>query len=313
MDFSQIFSVEAIEQNVLPFLLGVGATGLRFVALLVAAVVLSRVLSRVVGGVIARLLAVDPREGKVAAEEDRKRVETLRTVAGRATRIAVWTVALVMALGEIGFQVAPLLASAGVAGIAIGFGAQNLVRDFLAGFFMLIENQLRVGDSVVINGQGGSVEQLNLRTTVLRDFSGSVHVIPNGAITQLANRTYEFSYYVFDVGVAYKEDVDRVMRVMKEVADELQTDEEFGEMILAPMEVLGLDRFADSAVIVKSRIQTLPIKQWAVGREYNRRLKMRFDAEKIEFPFPHRTVVIRGEDRDDDLRKLIREEMGKAQ
>ena len=226
--------------------------------------------------------------------------------------IAIWAVAGVMALSEIGFNVGPLLAGAGVAGIAVGFGAQNLVRDFFAGFFLLTENQIRVGDVAVVNGQGGLVEQINLRTTILRDVSGDVHIFPNGAITQLTNKTREFSFYVFDVGVAYKEDIERVIQVMTTVAEELKEDPEVGKLMLEPIQVFGLDKFADSAIVVKARIKTTPNQQWTVGRAFNLQLKKRFDAEKIEFPFPHRTVIIRSENQEDEIRKLVKDELAKA-
>jgi small conductance mechanosensitive channel len=156
--------------------------------------------------------------------------------------------------------------------------------------FLLVENQIRVNDVVVINGTGGLVEEINLRTTVLRSLDGTVHIFPNGAITSLSNMTREYSYYVFDVGVAYKEDTDRVVEVLREVGRELREDPEYAPLILEPLEVLGLDKFADSAVIIKARIKTLPVQQWKVGREMNRRIKKRFDELGIEIPFPHMSL-----------------------
>jgi small conductance mechanosensitive channel len=197
-----------------------------------------------------------------------------------------------MALREIGFDITPILAGAGVIGLAVGFGAQNLVRDVISGFFILIENQIRVNDVAVINGTGGLVEEINLRTTVLRSQDGVVHVFPNGSITTLSNMTREFSFYVFDIGVAYKEDTDRVAEVLREIAEEMRRDQRFAPVILEPLEVLGVDRFADSAVMVRARIKTQPIQQWNVGREMNRRIKKRFDELGIEIPFPHRSVHI---------------------
>lgn len=298
------FSVEA--------LLELGAKGFRFVLILALAAIFSRIIARVVGEVVARVTAHNSDDDPLHALEAKKRADTLTSVASRTASIALWIVAIVMALSEIGFDVGPLLAGAGVAGIAVGFGAQNLVRDFFAGFFLLTENQIRIGDVAVINGQGGFVEQINLRTTVIRDFAGDVHIIPNGAITQLANRTREYSFYVFDIGVAYKEDVDRVIRVMGEVGAELQKDETVGNWILEPIQIVGLDQFADSAIMIKARIKTSPIQQWNVGRAYNRLLKIRFDQEKIEFPFPHRTVFMHNEQNEDQLRKLVQEEIKKA-
>ena len=293
-------------------ILELGAKGFRFVLILALAALLSRIVARLVGELVARLAVDDGRGDSMRALESKKRADTLTNVASRTVTIAIWAVAIVMALSEIGFNVGPLLAGAGVAGIAVGFGAQNLVRDFFARFFLLTENQIRVGDVAVINGQAGLVEKINLRTTILRDVAGEVHVFPNGAITQLTNKTREYSFYVFDVGVAYKEDIERVMRVMEAVAAELKKDAEIGKMMLEPIQVFGLDKFADSAIVVKARIKTTPNQQWTVGRAYNLRLKKRFDAENIEFPFPHRTVIIRGENQEDELRKLVRDELAKA-
>lgn len=307
---AELFSIDALRDHALPEILAFGAKGLRFVLILALAIVFSRLLARVAAEVVARI-ADDGDGDALRAIESRKRTDTLKSVASRTASVAVWTVAVVMALSEIGYNVGPLLAGAGVAGIAIGFGAQNLVRDFFAGFFLLTENQIRVGDVAVINGQGGLVEQINLRTTILRDLAGDVHIFPNGAITQLTNKTREYSFYVFDVGVAYKEDIERVMRVMEAVAAELKEDAEIGARILEPLEVFGLDKFADSAIVIKARIKTTPNQQWTVGRAFNLGLKKRFDAENIEFPFPHRTVFLHNENQEDELRKIVREELGK--
>lgn len=310
--WSELFSIEALREHALPDILAMGAKGLRFVLILALAAIFSRVLSRLVCEVVTRLTNDNGERDTLRAIEAKKRADTLTNVASRTVSIVLWAVAIVMALSEIGFDVGPLLAGAGVAGIAIGFGAQNLVRDFFAGFFLLSENQIRVGDVAVINGQGGLVEQINLRTTILRDVAGDVHIFPNGAITQLTNRTRDFSFYVFDVGVAYKEDIERVMQVMTVVAEELKQDPEIGPLMLEPIQVFGLDKFADSAIIIKARIKTTPNQQWTVGRAYNLLLKKRFDAEDIEFPFPQRTVIIRSEDHEDDLRNLVKEELAKA-
>jgi small conductance mechanosensitive channel len=195
-----------------------------------------------------------------------------------------------MTVSEFGVNVAPLLAGAGVAGLAVGFGAQNLVRDVISGLFILLENQIRVNDVAIINGTGGLVEEINLRTTVLRSLDGIVHVFPNGAITTLSNVTREYSCYVFDIGVAYKEDTDRVVQLLKEVGDELKQDEACGPEMIEPVEIFGVDKFADSAVVIKGKLKTMPSKQWMVGREFNRRVKKRFDEEGIEIPFPHQSL-----------------------
>ena len=172
----------------------------------------------------------------------------------------------------------------------MGFGAQTLVKDLISGFFMILENQVRVGDVAKINGTGGLVEAIKLRTIVLRDLEGIVHVFPNGSITTLANLSKDFSYSVLDVGIAYKEDTDRVVAVLREVAAELAADPRYERSVLEPLDVLGVDAFEDSQVTIKVRVKTLPLKQWEIGREMRRRIKKAFDEKGIEIPFPHVSV-----------------------
>ncbi|MEJ2231819.1 MAG: mechanosensitive ion channel family protein [Nitrospirales bacterium] len=221
-----------------------------------------------------------------------KQVQTLIGLLRTICLTLVWVVGIVMSLGQIGLDITPILAGAGIVGLAVGFGAQNLVRDVINGFFMILENQVRIGDVAVVNGTGGLVEAISYRTITLRDLSGTVHIFPNGTVTTLANMTKGWSGYVLDIGVAYKEDTDRVSNVMKEVAKELQNDPELGPKILEPIEILGVDKFGESEVVIKARLKTLPIQQWAVGREYRRRLKKAFDEKGIEIPFPHRTLYM---------------------
>jgi small-conductance mechanosensitive channel len=228
-------------------------------------------------------------EGEVPSESA-KRAETLVRLLRQGVLIMLWVVAGLVILREFGVEIGPILASAGVAGVAVGFGAQHLVRDIIAGFFMILENQVRVGDVAVVNGTGGLVEQINFRTIVLRDLAGTVHIFPNGTITTMANLTREWSAYVFNIGVAYKEDVDRVIETMKQVGAELRADAKFGPLMVDDIEVFGVDQFADSAVMIKGRLRTKPIKQWDVGREYQRRVKIEFDRQGIEIPFPHRSI-----------------------
>ncbi len=246
-----------------------------------------------------------------------KRAATLGGIIRKTLAVMVWILAGIMALKEAGFDIAPILAGAGVVGVAVGFGAQSLVHDVISGMFLLLENQIRVNDVAVLNGTGGLVEAINLRTTVLRGQDGTVYVFRNGAINTLANMTHGFSYYVFDIGVAYKEDTDHVIEVLKGIADEMMKEEEFGKMILAPLDVLGVDKFADSAVIVKARFKTAPVKQWTVGREMNRRIKKKFDQLGIEMPFPTMSIYfgeagkpvqlqMQATERD-EMKKIIRE------
>jgi small conductance mechanosensitive channel len=222
--------------------------------------------------------------------EMRKRADTLKSVVQYLLSTVIVAVAAMMILGELGVEIGPVLAAAGVVGLAVGFGAQNLVQDVIGGFFILLEDQIRVGDVVEVGGKGGLVERVNLRMTILRDLAGNVHYVRNGQIGIVTNMTKEFSRYVFDIGVAYREDVDEVMDVIRAIDEELRADAEFGGDIIAPIEILGLDEFGDSAIIIKARTTTRPIQQWRIGREFNRRLKKRFDELDIEIPFPHVTL-----------------------
>lgn len=202
-----------------------------------------------------------------------------------------------MVLGEMNIEIGPIIAAAGVVGVALGFGAQNLVRDVISGFFILMDDQIRIGDWVDIAGKTGLVEKINLRMIILRDLGGNVHFVRNGEITVVTNMTKDFSRYVFEIGVAYREDVDEVIRIVQEIDEEMRNDPQYAEDILNPIEILGLDKFADSAVIIKARTTTKPIKQWSIGREFNKRMKKRFDAENIEIPFPHTTLYM-GQEKD---------------
>ncbi|HXG52498.1 MAG TPA: mechanosensitive ion channel family protein [candidate division Zixibacteria bacterium] len=221
-----------------------------------------------------------------------KRIVTLTSVLWTIIVCVVWFVATLVALGEVGVDVGPILAGAGIVGIAVGFGAQHLVRDLVSGFFLILENQIRVGDVAIINGTGGLVEAISFRTVVLRDLAGVVHVFPNGSINTLANMTKEWSGYVIDVGVGYREDTDRVIDVMQRVSEEMRADPQYGSAMLEPIEIFGVDSFGESAVTIKARLKTLPLQQFTVGREYRRRLKKAFDAEGIEIPYPHRVVHV---------------------
>ncbi len=238
---------------------------------------------------LARKLAgvVDRRDLDI---EDEKRAETLSLVIRHALDVLLVAVATVTILGELGIQIGPILAAAGIAGVAVGLGAQSLIKDVINGFFILANDQIRVGDVVQIAGKSGEVEKVSLKMTVLRDISGNVHFVPNSAIDIVTNMTKDYSRYLLEIGITYAQDVDRAVEVAREVDEALRGDLDYDDLILQPLEILGLDRFADSAVIIRARITTRPGKQWKVGREYNRRLKIKFDAEGIEFPFPTRTV-----------------------
>ncbi len=229
-------------------------------------------------------------------DEFNKRVDTLNSIVSSTVMIIIVIVAAITIMGQLNIRIGPVLAAIGIVGVAVGFGAQHLVKDVISGFFILLDDQIRVGDVVQIVGRGGLVENVNLRMTVLRDLAGNVHYVRNGEIDVITNMTKEYSRYVFDIGVAYREDVDEVIEVVKEVDEELRSDPQFSTDILEPIEILGLDQFANSAIIIKARTKTKPIRQWAVGREFNRRLKKIFDEKDIEIPFPHITLYM-GQDK----------------
>jgi small conductance mechanosensitive channel len=269
----------------------IAQSGFRILLVLVAGYLAVRFLGVALGRLEEMLVRAGERTELVLGAT-RKRVTTLTGLLRTLAIVVVWAIAGVICLDQLGLDVTPILAGAGIVGLAVGFGAQNLVRDVISGFFLVLENQVRVGDVAVVNGTGGLVEAITFRTIVLRDLAGVVHVVPNGAISTLANMTKDWSGYVIDVGVAYKEDTDRVASVMTEVSDELRKDARFGPMILEPIEVFGVDDFKESEVTIKARLKTVPIQQWAVGREYRRRLKKAFDARGIEIPFPHRSLYV---------------------
>ena len=266
------------------------STGLRIVLI----AVITLVIIKLVKMLSERLAALFAKQ-QVDVEAT-KRAHTLASVIRHMATVAILAVAFITVLGQLGVEIGPVLAAAGIVGLAVGFGAQNLVKDVINGFFILLEDQIRVGDVVQAAGQSGLVEKVNLKMTVLRDFCGNVHFIPNGSIDMVTNMTKDYSRYVFKIGVAYREDVDEVMQVIREVDEDLRGDPDFGQDILEPMEVFGLDEFADSALIIKARVKTKPIRQWRVAREFNRRLKRKFDEKNIEIPFPHVTLYM-GEDK----------------
>lgn len=264
-------------------------TSIRIVLVLIITWIMLKVIKKSIKRIHKHLLKKSVEEGEPLSESQ-KRVDTIVRLLNQAFIISLWIIAFMVILKEIGVEVGPIIAGAGIVGLAVGFGAQNLVRDFISGFFIILENQIRVGDVGVINGTGGLVEKIKFRTIVLRDLSGAVHVFPNGTITTLSNLTNEWSAYVFEIGVAYKENTDKVLEVMKEVGKDITNDPEYSKLVLEEPEVFGIDKLDDSSVIFKGRIKTKPISQWKVGREYLRRIKLYFDKNNIEIPFPHRTL-----------------------
>ena len=219
-----------------------------------------------------------------------KRLDTLERVFRYVATVIITLVGAMLVLSTLGISIAPILATAGVLGIAIGFGAQSLVKDYFNGFFLLLENQVRQGDVVQVSDKSGLVEEMTLRYIRLRDYEGSVHYVPNGTITSVTNRSRGYAYAVIDVGVAYREDIDAVYAVMREVAGDLCADPEFADKIEDDIEIAGVDNWADSAVVIRCRFKVRPLEQWGVRRAYLYHLKKAFDDAGIEIPYPHLTV-----------------------
>jgi small-conductance mechanosensitive channel len=239
------------------------------------------------------------------------RETTLLTLLRNATTIAILVITLMVALSELGLNIAPLLASAGVLGLAIGFGAQKMVQDIITGVFIQFENAINVGDVVTTGGITGAVEKLTVRSVSLRDLNGVYHIIPFSSVDMVSNFTREFSYHVADMGIAYRENIDEARDAMFEGFEELKADPDEGANIIGDFEWFGVESLGDSAVVMRARIKTLPGKQWGVGRAYNGIMKKIFDARGIEIPFPHQTVYF-GENKDGSTTslRLTRDDVG---
>jgi len=222
--------------------------------------------------------------------EEIRRIETLARVFRYVATVVITLVAGMLALSELGISIAPILGAAGVVGIAVGFGAQSLIKDFFNGLFILVENQIRQGDVVEICDKTGVVEEVTLRYIQLRDFEGSVHFVPNSLITTVTNKSRGFAYAVIDVSIAYRESVDEAFEVMREVGAQMRTSEAFAARIVEDIDIAGVQDWADSAVVLRCRFKVIPLEQWGVRREFLHRLKEAFDARGIEIPYPHLTL-----------------------
>ncbi len=227
---------------------------------------------------------------RVRSREAGRKLQTLAPLAQTSVKLLVVLVGSLLILQLVGVETGPLLAGVGIFGLAVGFAAQSLIKDVINGLFILTEGSVDAGDVVNVGGVSGLVEKVTLRSVRLRDLSGNVHFVPNSTIDHVENMTKDYSRYLLDVGVGYREDTDEVVSIMKEVDEAMRQDPQYGRDMLEPIEILGVDRFEDSAVIVRGRLKTRPIKQWSIGREFNRRLKKAFDEKGIEIPFPHRTI-----------------------
>lgn len=278
-----------MEWNLSSLTTWVVANGLRIAIVIIAAWLAIVAVRRAINSLGKRLL---DRIGEAEKIEAQKRIQTLTGLGRTVASLTILAVAIMVVLGQLGIKLGPILAAAGIVGLAIGFRAQSLVKDVISGLFILIENQFNVGDVIQAAGVAGLVERSNLRVTVIRDLEGKVHYIPNGQISVLSNLRKEWARAVLNIGVAYKEDTDQVAEILTRVGEDLQNDPEFGPKILEPIQIFGVNEFADSAVVMLAGIKTKPLQQWSVAREFRRRMKKAFDTEGIEIPFPHRTVYM---------------------
>jgi moderate conductance mechanosensitive channel len=283
-------------------------TPLRIVALIVGALVLRYIFNKVVDAFVLRAEAVEPPKrllgskraayvifgsAGIYSERHAQRARTLGSLAKSIATAVIFALLVVMILDEVGYSIAPLLASAGIAGVALGFGAQNLVKDFLAGVMMLMEDQYGVGDVIDMGEANGVVESVGLRVTRLRGIDGTVWYVRNGEVIRIGNSSQDWARAVIDVGVGYSEDPARVRVLLSEIAHDLVGEPEWGELVLEEPDVWGVQDLGADSIVIRLVVKTKPLEQWAVARELRERIKVRFDAEGIEIPFPQRTVWLR--------------------
>lgn len=284
MLFAQEAFTEELESFVTddPFLLTV--------VVVLGAIVLWLVVRRFGRKAVARIPGPVPTD-PVALADHKQRVDTMWALIRRALLLTLLVIVVLTLMAIWDIPIAPFLAIGGAIGLALGFGAQDLVKDIIAGFFIVAEDQFSIGDTVAVAGISGTVQDIQLRITVVRDLDGIVHYVPNGEIKVSSNYTQEFSAVVLDIGVAYSEDVDNVVTVLGRVLDEFIVEEDWGSLVLEDPEILGVQELGDSAVTIRVRLVSTPEDRWSVRRELLRRVKIRFDVEGIEIPFPHRTLV----------------------
>ncbi len=270
-------------------ILWLSTTGVR-ILIIILATFLGYYLLRFISHQLERLVEV---EGYATVNEREQRVKTLTTILRGVGLVLIAAIAAVMILSELGINVAPLIAGAGIAGLAIGFGAQTLVKDIISGFFILLENQFTIGDVISVGGISGGVEKMTLRVTFVRDLEGTLHIIPNGEIRTLSNKTKGWARAMVDVGVAYKEDVERVLAILERIGQEMWQDEGYRPILLEEPAVSGVEELGDSAMTLRIMVKTQPGKQWDISRELRKRIKETFEEEKIEMPYPTQLHITR--------------------
>ena len=261
--------------------------GIKILSIIIGAYVVRRFGSTVVERTIRKAIVGD---SFLTKQAEKKREDTLIQVANGTLKIVVWLVALLMIVSEFGIAIGPIIAAAGILGIAFGFGAQYLIRDMIAGLFILLENQYRIGDVVDLTGTSGEVEKISLRTTIIRDLNGTVHHIPNGEIKKAANKTKDFARVNLNIGISYDTDIEKVIKVVNDVGAKMFQDKEWSEKLNEAPTFAKISDFDDSAVVIRIKAEVKPKEQWGVAAELRKRIKVAFDKRGIEIPYPQRVI-----------------------
>lgn len=276
--------IEKWAEQVMPWLF---SHGIKIVILLGGAYVLNKIIAKFIEKAVR--IAVVP-SGFASPEAEKKREDTLIHIFAATSKIAILTITVLMVLQELGMMIGPILAGAGIVGLAFGFGGQYLIRDIIAGLFMILENQYRIGDVVNFDNVGGLVEDISLRMTTLRDLDGTVHHVPHGEIKKVSNLSKNFARVNLNIGIGYNSNIEKVIEVVNRTGEALADDIQWKDSIIKPPQFLRVDDFADSAIIIKILGETKPLRQWDVTGELRKRIKIAFDKEGIEIPFPQRVI-----------------------
>ncbi|NEW83280.1 MAG: mechanosensitive ion channel family protein [Mariniphaga sp.] len=285
-------------EQIIPWLL---THGVKILLIVGGAIFLNKIIDKFIEKAVR--IAVVP-DGFSSREAERKREDTLIHIFSATIKIAIFTIALLMVLQEFGMEIGPILAAAGIVGLAFGFGGQYLIRDIISGLFIILENQYRIGDVVSFDNVSGLVEEISLRKTTLRDLDGTVHHIPHGEIKKVSNLTKDYSRVNLDIGISYSSDLEHVIRVVNQTGTGLAEDPQWKESIIKAPQFLRVNDFADSAIIIKILGETLPLKQWEIAGEFRKRIKIAFDKEGIEIPFPQMVMhQIKKPEGEEDIRK----------
>lgn len=265
--------------------------GLRIILIVIVILIVNRVAKSVIDRIVRRMVPANKYSNSPQAEI--KREDTLIRISHGTVRVVIWLLGAFMVLSEVGVNIGPLIAAAGVAGLAFGFGGQYLIKDLISGFFIILENQYRIGDVVCFGETCGLVEDITLRATILRDLDGTVHHVPHGTVERVANMSKKFARVNMNIGVSYSTDLEKVIEVVNETGKKLADDERWAGKVRKPIQFERVEDFANSAVIIKVLGETLPLEQWAVAGEFRKRVKIAFDKAKIEIPFPQMDVHVK--------------------